>query len=180
MRLTNISRTASLGRRPRSLNDQDETRSEWEVHGLLTYPKFIPVNITFTTDSKEFGGFSYNSRDEQRFGERKIILPLLEVWLSDENEQKALLLNTALRDAITSGRKYAGVRLFKKPGESRMTRVDKEHGYSYGSRYTILGLVTWQELHSDRLPKWAVPTDRNDFSLDDLPEGRFDLEKYLD
>ena len=42
VRLTNISRTASLGRRPRSLNDQDETRSEWEVHGLLTYPKIYP------------------------------------------------------------------------------------------------------------------------------------------
>jgi hypothetical protein len=104
----------------------------------------------------------------------------LEVWLSDEKEQKAQLLNTALRDAITSGRKYAGVRLFKKPDEGRMTQVDKEHGYSYEGRYTILGLVTWQELQADRLPKWAVPTDRNDFSLDGLPEGRFDLDKCLD
>jgi hypothetical protein len=146
---------------------------------VLTYPKFIVVRISFTTDKKEFGGFSYNSLDDQTFNGRKIKLPLLEVSLSDENEQKALLLNTALRDAIISGRKYAGVRLFKKPGEGLMAPTDKERGYSYESRYTILGLVTWQELHAGRLPKWAMPTDRNDFSLDDLPQNRSDLDEHL-
>jgi hypothetical protein len=177
--LTNISRVASLGKRPHSFNDWDETTSTWEVHGVMTCPKFIPVNITFTTDSKEFGGFAYDGRDEQSFGGRRINLPLLKVWLSDEKEQKALLLNTALRDAIISGQKYAGVRFFKKPGEGLMTQVDKEHGYSYESRYTILGLVTWQELHASQLPKWAMPIDRKDFSLDGLPESRFDLDRYL-
>jgi hypothetical protein len=180
VRLTNISRTASLGKQPHSFNDWEETASTWEVHGLLNFPKFIVVRISFTTDKKEFGGFSYNSLDDQTFNGRKLNLPLLEVWLSDENEQKALLLNAALRDAIISSRKSAGVRLFKKPGEGLMTPTDKEHGYSYESRYTILGLVTWQELQADKLPKWAVPTDRKDFSLDDLPESGFDLDKYLD
>jgi hypothetical protein len=180
VRLTNISRTASHGKRPHSFNDWDETATTWEVHGLLTYPKFIVVKISFTTDQKQFGGFFYNRSDNETFNGRKLNLPLLEVWLSDENEQKALLLNAALRDAIISSRKSAGVRLFKKPGEGLMTPTDKEHGYSYESRYTILGLVTWQELQADRLPKWAVPTDRKDFSLDDLPESGFDLDKYLD
>jgi hypothetical protein len=181
VRLTNISRTVSRGRRPHSLDDRDDNTSTWNVHGVMTYPKFILVNITFTTDPEQFGGFSYNRLDEQSFGGRKKInLPLLELWLHDKNDEKAQLLYAALGDAIVSGQKYAGVRFFKKPGEGLMTPTDKEHGFSYQSRYTILGLVTWQELHAGGLPKWAVPTDRKDFALDDLPESRFDLDKYLD
>jgi hypothetical protein len=36
VRLTNISRTTSLGKRPHSFNDRDEITSTWEVHGLMT------------------------------------------------------------------------------------------------------------------------------------------------
>jgi hypothetical protein len=146
----------------------------------MTYPKFIVVKISFTADEKLFGWFFYNRSDNETFNGRKINLPLLELSLSDEKDQNALLLNSALRDAIISGQKYAGVRFFKKAGEGLMTPTDKEHGFSYQSRYTILGMVTWQELRAGRLPKWALPTDRKDFSLDDLPESRFDLDKYLD
>jgi hypothetical protein len=121
-------------------------------------------------DAGEFGGFSYNRSDNNIFNNRKINLPRLEVWLSDENEQKASLLNNALRDAILSGRKYVGVRFFKQKDEGLMTQMDKEKGYSSESRYRILGAITWQELHVDKLPKWTLPTDYNDFSLDDLPE----------
>jgi hypothetical protein len=60
-----------------------------------------------------------------------------------------------------------------------MTQIDKEHGYSYQSRYPILGMVTWPELHAERLPKWAMPTDW-DFSINALPMYSSDLDKQLD
>jgi hypothetical protein len=147
----------------------------------MTYPKFIPVTITFAKEEKQFGGFYYDRSDKHDLtNERKINLPLLEVWLSDRDEQKAQLLIGALRDAILSGRKYAGVRFFKKEGEGLMTPADEEHGFSYQSRYSILGLVTWQELHAGRLPKWSLPTDYHDFSLADLPDWRSDLDSKFE
>jgi len=178
VKVTHITKTISLGDMGNIFPSEDTT--DWEVHGIMTYPKFIPVTITFTKDEGEFGGFSYNRSDTNIFNKRKINLPRLEVWLSDKNEQKALLLNDALRDAISSGRKYAGVRFFKKTGEGLMTQLDKEYGWSQECRYMILGLVTWQELHAGRVPKWTLPTDYNDFSLDDLPEFSSDLDRQLD
>jgi hypothetical protein len=61
-----------------------------------------------------------------------------------------------------------------------MTQIDKERGWSYESHYTILGLVTWQELHAQKLPKWALPVGYRDFSLDNLPMSPSDLDGQLD
>lgn len=177
VRVTHISKTVSLGQT--RVDEEFRNTSEWEIHGVMTHPKFIPVNITFTTDEKQFGGFSYNQTGDRDFNGRKISLPILELWLLDRDEQKAKLLYTALHDAIISGRKYIGVRFWKKKGDGLMTQTDNEYGYSYESRYVILGMVVWPELQADRLPKWAVPMDQNDFSLDALPESRFDLDGQL-
>src|SRR5262249_53567806 len=154
--------TVSLGEMPGVITPQRD-RWEWSVHGVMTYPKFIPVEITFEGDEKQFGGFHYNRQDNEDFNSRKINLPRLEIWLSDRDGQKAELLYAALRDAIMSGSKYVGVRFWKNKGEGLMTQIDKEKGYSYQSRYPILGMVTWPELHAQRPPKWAIPTGYRDF-----------------
>ena len=176
--VTHILKTVSLGMRADTYRGED--RSEWSVHGVMTFPKFIPVDITFTSDEEQFGGFFYDRADNVDFNTRKINLPSLGVWLSDRTGQKAELLYAALRDAIMRGCKHVGVRFWKNKGEGVMTQIDKEHGYSYESRYAILGMVTWPELHAKRLPKWAMPTDYRDFSLNTLPRHPFDLDGQLD
>src|SRR5262245_7589353 len=123
----------------------------------MTFPKFIPVNITFPDDERQFGGFCYDRRDNEDFNGRKIKLP-----------------------SFMRGSKHLGVRFWKNKGEGLMTQIDKEHGYSYESRYAILGMVTWRELHAEKLPKWAIPTDYTDFSLNALPMYSSDLDKQLD
>jgi hypothetical protein len=178
VQITHILKTVSLGQYEAEGRYKNE--SEWAVHGVMTFPKFIPVHIKFTGNEEQFGGFGYNRMDDNDFNGRKINLPLLEVWLSDQPGQKAELLYAALRDAIMRNSKYCGVRFFKNKDEGLMTEVDKEHGFSYQSRYKILGMVTWLELHANRLPKWAFPTDYRDFSLNTLPELAFDLDKRLE
>jgi len=178
-KITHITKTISLGNRAIGFEAEDY-RADWAIHGVITHPKLIQIAITFAADERQFGGFSYDRVDNNAFKGLEVKLPLLQIWLSDKSEQKAQLLMGALRDAVMSGRKYAGVRFFKEKNEGLMTPTDKEHGYSYQSRYSISGLVTWQELHASRLPKWTLPSDHNDFSLDDLPERRFDLDKQLD
>ena len=77
--------------------------------------------------------------------------------LSDRAKQHAELLYAALRDAIMKGSKHVNVRFWKNKGEGLMTQTEKERGYS--SQYAILGMVTWPEVHAQKLPKWAIPTD---------------------
>jgi hypothetical protein len=142
-------------------------KQDWTIHGVMTFPKFIPVYITFSTDGGRFGGWFYDRMVHQDFdqdlGERKVNLPLLQLWLSDRDEQKAELLYTMLRDAIVSGEKVAAVRFWKEEGEGKMTQLDRERGCSYESRYSILGMVTWPGLQAPGLPKWALPSDLTPF-----------------
>src|SRR5262245_40354236 len=67
--VTHILKTISLGRMQDTL---DEDRLEWSVHGVMTFPKFIRVEITFERQSRsripkgeeeQFGGFFYDLRD---------------------------------------------------------------------------------------------------------------------
>ena len=175
MRVTHIQKTVSFGQSIYGGKDS----SECSVHGVMTFPKFIPVSITFADDER-FGAFFYDRRDNHNFNGRKINLPSLGVWLSDPAGQKAELLYAALRDAIMRDCKHVAVRFWKNKGEGLMTQMDKEHGYSYESRYAISGMVTWSELHAKSLPKWAMPTDYRDFSLNSLPQHPSDLDGQLD
>jgi hypothetical protein len=176
VRITQVLKTVSL--RDTSANVAGE--GEWSIHGVMTHPKFIPVEITFTHQDDHFGGFSYDRQDNHNFNKREINLPFLHVWLSDRDGQKAQLLYSTLRDAIVCGQKCADVRFWKEKGKGLMTQIDKEHGFSYESTYEILGMVIWPTLQAAHLPKWAVPTAQIDFSLDALPNYRSDLDGQLD
>src|SRR5262245_4107636 len=76
VRITHMLKTVSLGEMPGVITPQRD-RWEWSVHGVMTYPKFIPVEITFEGDEKQFGGFHYNRQDNEDFNSRKINLPRL-------------------------------------------------------------------------------------------------------
>jgi hypothetical protein len=174
VRVTHILKTVSLGQM--QANDGSKDSSECSVHGVMTFPKFIPVSITFADDER-FGAFFYDRRDNHNFNGRKINLPSLGIWLSDRDGKKAELLYAALRDTIMRGSKYLGVRFWKHKGEGLMTQTEKERGYS--SQYAILGMVTWLELHAQKLPKWAIPTDYRHFSLNALPMNLSDVDRQL-
>jgi hypothetical protein len=177
--VTHILKTVSLGQT--RTDGEVRHRSEWEVYGVMTRPKFIPVDIAFDNgEGEQFGGFSYDRRDNQSLnGTHDFNLPFLRLWLSDRDGQKAQLIYEALRHAILSGKKCKNVRFWKKKGDGFMTEVDKEHGWSYQSRYPILGMVAWPELQAVGLPKWAIPADQTDFSLGALPRFRSDLDNQL-
>ena len=121
--ITHISKTVSLGKmRVDDDRSKDQSESAWKIHGVMRFSKLVHVNITFVGhDNVEFGEvFRDNSRDYDYCS-----LPILELWLSDQGEQKAQLIYSALRDAIISGQKYTGVRFWKKRGR----RADDKVGY---------------------------------------------------
>jgi hypothetical protein len=178
VRVTHISKTVSFGQMGTGLGFRHPL--EWLAHGVMTYPKFIPVNVTFTGADDQFGVFAYNILVKRKFKAGEVNLPLLDIWLSDREGEKAQQVYSALHDAIMSREKFAEIRFFKEKGQGLMTEIDRLHGYSYESRHTILGMVIWPTLQAHNLPMWAVPTDQHKFSLDALPKQRSDLDRELD
>jgi hypothetical protein len=144
-----------------------------EVHGVLTYPKYILVNISFGKDP-DF--WLYSRFDHQDHRGKKVNLPMLEICIADPEGRAAKIVHDAHRDAILCGRNYSGVRVWKRKGEGLMTDADKQHDWSYESRYSVFGMTTWSELVSKTLPRWAY--DPADKTVENIPE-RYDLEPEL-
>jgi hypothetical protein len=180
VRLTHMSKTMSLGQR--HSREERWYEPDWSACGVMTSPKLIPVGIRFSNreHDEHFGGFSYDRRDNKAFNERIVNLPFLNVWLSDRDGHKRQVLHSALQDALVGGWRSTGVRFWKEKGQGLMTELDKHHGYSYESSYVIFGMTIWPTLQARCLPRWAVPTDDIDFSLNALPNGVFEFDRELD
>jgi hypothetical protein len=173
VKITSITKTTMFGSGARDT-------LEYEVLGIMTWPKFIAVGIAFE-DSNEsrtdlFGGFCYNRSDNHDVAGRNVNLPLLDVWLSNWNNETSKAIVEGHRDALLLGRRHSSVRLFKNKGDGVMTDKDREHGWSYESRYSVIGVVTWNVLQSERLPRWALPPGETGFSLEGLPENPRDIK----
>ena len=143
-----------------------------EAHGIISWPKYIACHVAFE-NGRDLGCFSYNSID--RVGGRPADpkVPLMQLSLTD---QFATEIYEAHWGALMSGRRFSQIRVWKRKGEGLMTELDKEHGYSYQSRYTVIGITSWCQLMARDVPAWALPIDHENFSIGDLPEStRFDL-----
>ncbi len=170
VKIVNCIRTKTTGHwRP----DQEMRNSlSYDAEGHMRAPKFILASIGWEEDREHFGGFKYNSMEVDVRG--KILnVPLLEMWVTQEGMKE---IHDAHRDALLCGRRHSNVRFWKKKSDGLMTALDKEHGHSYESNWPVFGIITWSELMSTKLPKWAVPLGHHNFSLDTLPEYLSDLE----
>ena len=168
--LTSITRTVMSGTY-RGKDDIAPQPLSFEAHGIMTYPKYIVVDFQFSEDRGGlFGGFSYDIFDPLGRQESEPRVPLMHVWLSDP--KIAVDMYEAHRCALMSGRRYSLVRVWKRKGEGLMTTLDKEHGYSYQSRYEVFGVLTWCTLEARNVPEWALPTAHENFSIRNLPENR--------
>jgi hypothetical protein len=102
-------------------------------------------------------------------------LPLLGIALSNRENKTASAIFDAHCNALLSGKRHSLVRFWKKKGDGLMTERDKAHGFSYESRYSIFGIITWNGLVSEQLPRWALPMDHEHFTLEGLSNDRHDL-----
>src|SRR5262245_50596646 len=167
----------SVTRRVLSGKTQEEIIStprplSFEAHGIMSYPKYITVQFEFSYRvDGSFGAFSYDILDRIGGLDRDVKVPSMHVSLWDP--KIAGEMYEAHLCALMIGRRNSFVRLWKRKGDGSMTARDKEQGYSYESRYEILGVTTWSELEAPGLPEWALPTAHENFSIRDLPESTF-------
>jgi hypothetical protein len=170
VQITSVVRLDGFGR---TANYGAAKLPSFEISGFLTNPRFLYVQITFETGtSEDFGGWFYHLYDK---GDRTHgrDLPFLEVWINDTDGSVPAALIQSHKAALLSGKRSSSCRLWKRKGDGLFTPKDREHGYSYESRYPILGLYTWSEYQSGRLPQWALPYGDEAFSLNELPENVF-------
>jgi hypothetical protein len=151
----------------------------YEICGLLTYPKFISVSLNFDSRpaNDNFGLWFYHlmtgikpSRDPD--------LPILEIFVADPESRIREALYEALRDSLIAGNRYATARCWKNKDEGTFSAKDQEHGWSYESRFPLLGMYVFTQLESPQLPPWAVSTSSDRFSTKNMPEW-YDLELHL-
>jgi hypothetical protein len=152
-----------------------QVRNPYQISGLILWPKYIVVEFEFG-EQEDFGSFTYDSFEHritvQENGRGKwldVHVPVLRFFLSGKSDIGRMIFE-AHRDSVLCGRTNSVVRLWKREGEGGMSSEDKEKGWSYNSRYGVLGCYVWNELQSKELPRWAVPRFDDRFSLDDMPE----------
>jgi hypothetical protein len=170
VKVTSVTKRNGFGRTHENENMREP--DGFEASGIITYPKYMIVSLSFEK-SEGFGGWFYNvfnsPQDSPGTG-----IPMLEIYLADPERLFAHALHEALKTAILCGRRYTGARMWKRKGDGIMTKTDIEHDYSYESRYPIIGAYIWSEAESVNLPPWARPMASDGFSIENMPE-RYDL-----
>jgi hypothetical protein len=145
----------------------------YEIRGIMTFPKLIMVEFSFNNGEHQFGTWFYNVYNHSRAAgedEKEVRLPFIEVHVSDADGSKRSAIYMSHMASLISGATYSTLRLWKKKGDGIFNEKDRAHGYSYSSRYDVLGMYVGGELESRRLPDWAVPYDSERFSLKNQPE----------
>jgi hypothetical protein len=140
----------------------------YEIFGLIPYPRYIPVIVSLQQRDDQFGGWMYHMLDDPG-GTHKTGMPMLDVWLSDPELKIGEAIFESHRAALTSGCRASRLRLWKRPGDGVMTARDRDEGYSSESRYPLLGLYSWGDLESVKLPAWAVPVANERFAFERKP-----------
>jgi len=168
--ITSITRTVRfggpiIGRQSNKLKRDDE----YEIYGFMKYPKFIPVKIYFFPDfcaDEHIGVWFYHlygSLPPDR------AMPFLELHIHDTDSEIRSLFFQAHHAALLSGKRRSSVRFFKRKGDGVMTEKERQDQWSSESRYPLLSAVSWVELESERLPRWAYPFSDERFSAKGMP-----------
>jgi hypothetical protein len=174
VQITSVTKRSGFGTRERALMHDP---FGYEVSGVITFPKLIPVTVNFERNGETFGTWFYNVYDNAS-APTGTGIALLELCVGDDNGKIREALYEALKTALLSGRRYTLARFWKREGDGAMTAKDREHGYSYESRYPLFGMHCWSEVEPTTLPNWAVPYGTDTFSLKNLPPW-YDLKAVL-
>ena len=82
-------------------------------------------------------------------------------------------IRTALKQAhaasLASDMPMTSLGIMKEPGVGEFSVKDRQHGWSYDSRFAFCGLQVTERYQSRHLKKWAVPYFDEDYSKDDAP-----------
>jgi hypothetical protein len=161
--ITSVTRRTGFGQSSSHNLDGDQG---YEVSGLMTFPKYLLVELKFDDDPKEFGTWFYHTYSRP---DGKHRLPFLEIWLSDASYKIRNAIAGAHHATLVSGNKRSLVRIWKRKGDGIFTAEEAKQGWSCESRYPVTGLVVWDQLESIALPSWEVPYANERFSTDRMP-----------
>lgn len=144
-----------------------------EIHGFTEWPRSL-VTITFDDAPLEecpalkpptIGMWMYEvlgNKDEGFLGR-------LQFTFFDHDRSIRTSLKQAHATSLASGAGTTSLTIFKEQGVGEFSHLDREHGYSYESRFPFCGMSVRERLQSRHLKKWALPFFDEDFSKEDSP-----------
>jgi hypothetical protein len=168
VQITSVNKRSGFGGMRKGEFMLDRSPIEYDVSGVITFPKLIAVTVNFERAAETFGTWFYNIYNDAN-APTGTGVACLGLYVGDDNGKIREALYEALKTALLSGRRYTVARFWKREGDGAMTAKDREHGYSYESRYPLFGMYCWSEVEASTLPSWAVPYGADRFSLENLP-----------
>lgn len=144
-----------------------------EAHGFTEWPHSL-VMITFhdapmkehpTPKPPTIGMWMYEvfgNKDEGYLGR-------LLFTFFDQDRVLRTTLKQAHSASLASGVGTTSLTVFKEQGVGEFSHKDREHGYSYESRFPFCGMSVREKFQSRHLKKWAVPYFDEDFSKEGAP-----------
>jgi hypothetical protein len=145
-----------------------------EAHGFADWPHSSLVMITFADEPikehappkpQTIGMWMYEvfGTDDRGY------LGRLHFTFLDQDRSMRTALKQAHAASLASGVGTTSLNIFKEEGVGDFSAKDREHGYSYESRFPFCGMSVTERYQSRNLKKWAVPYFDEDFSKDDAP-----------
>jgi hypothetical protein len=144
-----------------------------QAHGHVGWPSSL-ATITFSNRPVEthpppkpatIGKWMYEVFGNEREG----YLGRLHFTFLDQDHAIRTALKQAHAAALASGGGVTSLGIFKEEGVGDFSAMDREHGYSYESRFPFCGMQVTERYQSRHLKKWALPYRDEDFSKDGGP-----------
>jgi len=151
----------------------DACEDKQVAHGVLDRTAGL-VEITFSNEPirqhvppkpPTIGMWRYQTlgnKEEGYFGR-------LQFTFFDQDRSIRTTLKQAHAASLVSGQATTSLTIFKEEGVGDFTTKDREHGYSYESRFPFCGMSVEERYQSRHLKNWAVPWPDEGFSTDDAP-----------
>ena len=145
-----------------------------EAHGLTDWPGSSLIIITFADQPIEthappnpptIGKWMYEVLGNKHKG----YLGRLLFTFFDQDRSIRTSLKQAHAASLLSGAGTTSLTIFKEEDVGEFSAKDREHGYSYESRFPFCGMSVRERHQSRHLKKWAVPYFDDDYSKDDAP-----------
>ena len=136
--------------------------------GVLQCPgQHVHVQIDFA-DAVEGYGLAFLTRAmSQRHGGEPVAMPLLRIVLDSADHHAQTGLLEAHRDALRSGAATSDFALWYEPVPNGWFSRQSDNVYG---KLSFTGSLSWSDLGSDRIERWALPIEHEGYSLADFAE----------
>lgn len=131
-------------------------------------PQHVRLEVQFGTEGQSFGTGVLTWMSEERYRAGRVNIPILTLYLNDEDGGILAAMRDALAASICAGELTAHCRIFNEFADGWTDRSDEYYRLSFA----VTDIMVWTFMKSPRLAEWAAPPTQGfwDMSTFDNPK----------